>query len=691
MDYSWSYDAASRITEMTLPDGDASFTLDATDQLLTADYDEEWQDNEGYTYDDNGNRTNLGYETGDANQLVTDGHYRYEYDAEGNRTLRFVDEDESEHLNSGDTDITTFAWDHRNRLVGVSHYATEAAYGSSSPDQVVEYTYDYLDRRIARTLDSDGDGTVDEYTYQLHRGDELAMEFSDQDGLEGETYDPELAHRYLYGAAVDQILAVENASGDVLWGLADHEGTIRDVVQHDGQDTVLANHVQYDSFGNPTESTAPIADFLFAFTGRPLDPDTDLYDYRARWYDPQVGRFLSEDPIASDPNLYRYCGNSPLMNVDPSGLCFSSLSSAFNSVSSAFQGVVSTATSIASSMATAASQWTTQTFGTAASIAIFMDYGSAPTVPVQPLVMPRAVPSPAASRSIQLPVSGTGLGQAVRELNVAGALYDNTPTLEDAADMIGTGLASLASGAWHAATDYYAGLAEWTSTLFTRPLGAQADWNMQRQVSTINSMALDPHNVDLNVNQFRRLGTIGTGAVYDILESPIKTVEIGAAAGDLMSMPIVGVSAARSLLGSATARVGTSTAARLAPSAVPSHLTAGRAYHAERVAAFGAAENTAVWRPTMQQTETAAFRVVVGQPSFTPGGLPVGTTIDVTQGGLLEFKSGSSVLNSSYQLRLQTYQSLIENTPYTIETTRPINPTFQGYLQRWGVNVRRPQ
>ena len=156
---------------------------------------------------------------------------------------------------------------------------------------------------------------------------------------------------------------IKQSGGQVLWGLADHQGTIRDVVEHDGPDTVLVNQVQYDSFGNPTESTAPIADFLFAFTGRPLDPHTNLYDYRARWYDPQVGRFLSEDPIASDSNLYRYCGNSPLMNVDPSGLCFSSLSSAFNSVSSAFQGVVSTATSIATSMGTAASQWTTQTFG----------------------------------------------------------------------------------------------------------------------------------------------------------------------------------------------------------------------------------------------------------------------------------------------------------------------------------------
>ncbi len=39
-----------------------------------------------------------------------------------------------------------------------------------------------------------------------------------------------MSQRYLYGNAVDEILAVEDAAGDVLWGLADHEGTIRDLV-----------------------------------------------------------------------------------------------------------------------------------------------------------------------------------------------------------------------------------------------------------------------------------------------------------------------------------------------------------------------------------------------------------------------------------------------------------------------------
>jgi RHS repeat-associated protein len=60
-----------------------------------------------------------------------------------------------------------------------------------------------------------------------------------------------------------------------------------------------------------------------AFSGRELDP-TGLYFYRARYYEPATGRFLSEDPLglaAGDANPYRYLGNDPLNGTDPSGLC----------------------------------------------------------------------------------------------------------------------------------------------------------------------------------------------------------------------------------------------------------------------------------------------------------------------------------------------------------------------------------
>jgi RHS repeat-associated protein len=61
---------------------------------------------------------------------------------------------------------------------------------------------------------------------------------------------------------------------------------------------------------------------LFAFTGREWDGDLQLYYYRARWYDPKAGRFISEDPArwGADSNLYRYVRNAPGNLLDPSGL-----------------------------------------------------------------------------------------------------------------------------------------------------------------------------------------------------------------------------------------------------------------------------------------------------------------------------------------------------------------------------------
>ena len=56
-----------------------------------------------------------------------------------------------------------------------------------------------------------------------------------------------------------------------------------------------------------------------AFTGKDWDEDVGLYYYNARWYDPGVGSFISEDSVADDPNLYGYCGQNPINFTDPTG------------------------------------------------------------------------------------------------------------------------------------------------------------------------------------------------------------------------------------------------------------------------------------------------------------------------------------------------------------------------------------
>ena len=117
-------------------------------------------------YDANGNRTNAGYVTGADNRLLGDGTYRYSYDAEDNRAARFIDANQDGLLDSGDSDITQYAWDARNRLVEVTNRAAAAG---GLPTQVVDYLYDVENRWIGETIDSNGD-VCDNFDWRDLRG-----------------------------------------------------------------------------------------------------------------------------------------------------------------------------------------------------------------------------------------------------------------------------------------------------------------------------------------------------------------------------------------------------------------------------------------------------------------------------------------------------------------------------------------
>jgi RHS repeat-associated protein len=61
----------------------------------------------------------------------------------------------------------------------------------------------------------------------------------------------------------------------------------------------------------------------YAYTGREWEPELGLFYYRARYYDPDAGRFLSRDPIGfagRDPNLFGYAFSDPVNLTDPMGL-----------------------------------------------------------------------------------------------------------------------------------------------------------------------------------------------------------------------------------------------------------------------------------------------------------------------------------------------------------------------------------
>lgn len=76
---------------------------------------------------------------------------------------------------------------------------------------------------------------------------------------------------------------------------------------------------------------------------------------------------------------------------------------------------------------------------------------------------------------------------------------------------------------------------------------------------------------------------------------------------------------------------------------------------------MGIDKNTAVFRPSAEQLDTAIFRAIVGDPKYTPGGQLKGAIFDGIDGGCLEIKGGYGELNSTCQLRLQTYKATIDS------------------------------
>jgi RHS repeat-associated protein len=122
--------------------------------------------------------------------------------------------------------------------------------------------------------------------------------------------------RYAQGLNIDEPLAMLQA-GVTSYYHADGLGSVASLTDATG---AVANTYSYDSFGNTTP-TGPLTKPL-QYTGRELDAETGLYFYRARYYDPAIGRFISEDPIRTDERIgfYTYVGNNPTNFTDPLGL-----------------------------------------------------------------------------------------------------------------------------------------------------------------------------------------------------------------------------------------------------------------------------------------------------------------------------------------------------------------------------------
>ena len=281
-DRQYQYNSASRIETLTELTQTKTFSYNNAYRLMGVS--NAGGANESYLYDDVGNRTSshrsasYGYPLSQSfNRLISTASANYNYDANGNMTTK-----------AEGSNFWHFRWDYENRLTS-----------ASTRRQTVRYRYDALGRRVQRYIVGGRENT--KFIYDGH--DVL---IDDNAGI---------LTKYINGAGIDKKLRVQTGS-DVKYLLADQLGSTNGLTDDSGN---LTSQTSYDSFGNATNQSFPTR---YQFTGREFDSFTGLHYYRARQYDANLGRFISEDPIGfagGDINLYGYVRNNPVSFRDPSG------------------------------------------------------------------------------------------------------------------------------------------------------------------------------------------------------------------------------------------------------------------------------------------------------------------------------------------------------------------------------------
>ncbi|MEQ9668788.1 RHS repeat domain-containing protein [Coleofasciculus sp. G2-EDA-02] len=161
----------------------------------------------------------------------------------------------------------------------------------------LEFTYNGINQRVIKQL-SDGSQTI--YVHGL--SDYPLMEIGEQ------------ISQYIYGVGGLLVIVEENESNYVL---KDQQGSVRAVVAADG---TVKTMLDYMPFGQLLPNSYNDANAIrYRYTGQEFDRELGLYNYRARFYDPQLRRFYSCDPKFQYGSPFAYCHNNPINRTDPSG------------------------------------------------------------------------------------------------------------------------------------------------------------------------------------------------------------------------------------------------------------------------------------------------------------------------------------------------------------------------------------
>jgi RHS repeat-associated protein len=230
-----------------------------------------------YSYDDN-------------DRLISEGATSYTYDANGNT------------LSKDDGSLTSYSYDYDDRLVHVQ-----------SPTNMLAYGYDVNGIRQSVSVD----GVVSKHLVDSNR--DYAQVIEERDSSDN------LQVAYTYG---DDLIS-QDRGGSVSYYHYDGLGSTR--VLTDGSESTTDSYT-YEAFGSLIRSTGTTPN-SYLYTGEQYDPNTGFYYLRARYMNPENGRFLTTDPFKGleyDPvtlHKYIYSGLDPVNKIDPSGKFFGGFAS----------------------------------------------------------------------------------------------------------------------------------------------------------------------------------------------------------------------------------------------------------------------------------------------------------------------------------------------------------------------------
>lgn len=295
LSFAYVYDQADNRERMTDQAGQHTYGYNRRDHLVSAVHPTTVNPQETFTYDPVGNRATShlspSYTYDAANRLLADSRFDYTYDENGNTLSR------KDRASGG---VRSYEYNAENRI-------TKIVFADGS---TATYRYDPLGRRSEKTVG----GQTTRYVYA---GASILREID----ANGNT-----VARYTPGLYWDETLAVRR-NGVIHVLETDGLGSVARTV---GNGAATSTYT-YDSYGQIIAQTGT-PPTPFAFQGREYDAESRLYYYRARHYDPRVGRFLTEDPIGLTGgwNVYAFVRNNPLNHFDLLGLASVEISAGFH-------------------------------------------------------------------------------------------------------------------------------------------------------------------------------------------------------------------------------------------------------------------------------------------------------------------------------------------------------------------------